>query len=129
MTEDVPEPPTAGGIRPWLLGFCGLASRADAILSHTSGRRPLRPPPHPRRVRHPHTTGSGSVLRYTVRMDPATILTALKALTDLRKLTKELGQRVPSEVRDQLATLCDKVSDLQGAALATQQREFELTER
>lgn len=65
-------------------------------------------------------------------MDPATIATIIgtvKTLADLRILTKKLGERVPAEVREQISALYEQVSDLQGAALAAQQREIDLTAR
>ena len=63
-------------------------------------------------------------------MDVATLVFgAVAALKNLRDLTASLGKSVPEEVRAQVVALYDKISEVQGAVLAAQQREAEVTKR
>ena len=59
----------------------------------------------------------------------ALVFGAVAALKNLRDLTASLGKSVPEEVRAQVVALYDKISEVQGAVLAAQQREAEITKR
>ena len=72
--------------------------------------------------------GANSPGWYTVEMDIVTIGAALKAARDLYELTKPLRESVPA-VTEKILELQNRISDVQGTVLASQQREFVLTEQ
>ena len=61
-------------------------------------------------------------------MDIAIITTAIGLAKSLTELKASLGENVPQKVRDQIAALADKVSEIQMELLAAQQREIDLTD-
>ena len=61
-------------------------------------------------------------------MDIVTIGAAVKAARDLYELTKSLRESVPA-VTEKILELQNRISDVQATVLASQQREFDLTER